>query len=506
MEKTNDKPVNKKKIKNVKQVKGSEKKKPEIKKTKKVSLNKANSKRKNIENVMAKKEAIKIVPLGGLEEIGRNITVFEYKEDIIVVDCGLSFPDDDMLGVDIVIPDTTYLEKNIHRVKGMVITHGHEDHIGAVPYVMRKLKSVPIYATPLTAGLINLKLKEHKIDKAINVNVVNFGDIITLGEFSVEFIRSTHSIPDCVMLAIKTEEGTILHTGDFKIDLTPVDGVSMDLGRIGELGKEGILALLSDSTNAERPGYTMSEKSVKAVFDELFENSKKRIIVATFASNVNRVQALVELAHKYNRKVAVSGRSMEKVLELARELKYIDLPNHMFVEIDAINTVDDDKLLILTTGSQGEPMSALTRISTGEHRQIKLTKNDLIIISATPIPGNEPSVSKLINTIMKRGVEVVYSSLKHIHVSGHACQEEQKLILALANPKYFMPVHGETRQLIAHKNIAVDMGFDKENIIIMENGKTIEITKEGHAQGNKIESGKIFVDGLGVGDVRKYCA
>lgn len=280
----------------------------------------------------------------------------------------------------------------------------------------------------------------------------------------------------------------------------------MDLGRIGELGKEGILALLSDSTNAERPGYTMSEKSVKAVFDELFENSKKRIIVATFASNVNRVQALVELAHKYNRKVAVSGRSMEKVLELARELKYIDLPNHMFVEIDAINTVDDDKLLILTTGSQGEPMSALTRISTGEHRQIKLTKNDLIIISATPIPGNEPSVSKLINTIMKRGVEVVYSSLKHIHVSGHACQEEQKLILALANPKYFMPVHGETRQLIAHKNIAVDMGFDKENIIIMENGKTIEITKEGHAQGNKIESGKIFVDGLGVGDVRKYCA
>lgn len=461
--------------------------------------------KKNTKNVKNKtnsksKSRLKIIPLGGLEEIGKNITVFEYEDEMIMVDCGLSFPEDDMLGVDIVIPDFTYLEKNRKKIKGLVVTHGHEDHIGAIPYFLKKI-NVPIYAMPLTIGLINNKLKEHKLDKTSELNVVHAGDVLKLGRFSIEFILTAHSIPDACMLAIKTPVGTVVHTGDFKVDFTPVDGKHMDLSRLGELGNEGVLALLSDSTNAEKPGYTMSEKSVGKVFENIFENCTKRIIVATFASNVNRIQELINLATKYNRKVAVSGRSMEKMLDVARELEYINAPSRMFIELDAINTVEDEHLLIITTGSQGEPMSALTRIAVGQHKQIKLSKNDLVIISATPIPGNEPSVSKVINGLMKRGVEVIYSSLQHIHVSGHACQEEQKLILALTKPKFFIPVHGEVRQIYAHKNSALSMGYKNEDVIILENGRVLEIDQDGYEHTHKVECGKTFVDGLGVGDV-----
>ena len=413
-------------------------------------------------------ETMRVMPLGGLKEIGKNITLVEYKNDILIIDCGFSFPEDEMFGIDVVIPDFTYLKENMERIKGLIITHGHEDHIGSIPYLLKKV-NVPIYSTAFTIGLINSKLKEHNLDAKAELNVVEFGDIIKLGKFSVEFIASAHSIPDSAMLAIKTDAGTIIHSGDFKIEYTPVDGKHMNLSRLGELGREGVLALLSDSTNAERKGFTMSEASVGKVFDKMFENCKKRIIVATFASNVNRVQGLVNLARKYGRKVAVSGRSMEKMLEIARELDYIDAPDEMFVDLDLINTIEDNRLLILTTGSQGEPMSALTRIAVGQHKKIKLQQNDLVVISATPIPGNEPSVSKVINSIMKRGVEVVYSSLEHIHVSGHACQEEQKLLLELVKPKYFLPVHGEIRQLYAHRATAVEMGIDKKNIMIMEN-------------------------------------
>lgn len=469
-----------------------------------------NSKNKNKNKNMSKKTNnkklnnkgnIKIIPLGGIGEIGANITVLEYENDIIVIDCGLSFPEDDMLGIDIVIPDISYLERNKSKIRGMVITHGHEDHIGAIPYVMKKL-NMPIYATPLTEALILSKLKEHKLDKKVKLNTVHFGDVITLGKFSVEYIASAHSIPDAAMLAIRTPAGTIVHTGDFKVELTPVDGKKMDLARLGEIGKEGVLALLSDSTNAERPGFTMSEKSVGNVLDKLFDNCKKRIILATFASNVNRVQELVKLAEKHNRKIAVSGRSMEKILDIARELNYIDAPDRMFVNIDAINSVEDEHLLIITTGSQGEPMSALTRIATGQHRKIKLTQNDMVIISATPIPGNEPAVSRVINSILKRGVEVVYSALEHVHVSGHACQEEQKLIINLVNPKYFIPVHGEMRQLQAHKNSAMSMGYTNNNIILPETGRIIEGNVDiGLRSTGKVETGQVFVDGLGVGDV-----
>ncbi|MGP1609047.1 MAG: ribonuclease J [Clostridium sp.] len=456
--------------------------------------------KKNVKNNSKTKSKLKIIPLGGLEEIGKNITVFEYEDEMIMVDCGLSFPEDDMLGVDIVIPDFTYLEKNRKKIKGLVVTHGHEDHIGAIPYFLKKI-NVPIYAMPLTIGLINNKLKEHKLDKTSELNVVHAGDVLKLGRFSIEFILTAHSIPDACMLAIKTPVGTVVHTGDFKVDFTPVDGKHMDLSRLGELGNEGVLALLSDSTNAEKPGYTMSEKSVGKVFESIFENCTKRIIVATFASNVNRIQELINLATKYNRKVAVSGRSMEKMLDVARELEYINAPSRMFIELDAINTVEDEHLLIITTGSQGEPMSALTRIAVGQHKQIKLSKNDLVIISATPIPGNEPSVSKVINGLMKRGVEVIYSSLQHIHVSGHACQEEQKLILALTKPKFFIPVHGEVRQIYAHKNSALSMGYKNEDVIILENGRVLEIDQDGYEHTHKVECGKTFVDGLGVGDV-----
>ena len=447
-----------------------------------------------------KKSRLKIIPLGGLEEIGKNITVFEYEDEMILVDCGLEFPEENMLGVDMVIPDVTYLEKNADKLKGLVVTHGHEDHIGSIPYVLKKV-NMPIYATRLTIGLIENKLEEHKLLRQTKLITVNQGETIKFGKIQVEFIRSCHSIPDSVMLAIKTPAGTVLHTGDFKIDHSPIDGQVMDFGRIAQLGNEGILALMSDSTNAERKGYTMSESTVGDVFEKLFQGCSKRIVVATFASNVHRVQQILSSAVKHGRKVAVCGRSMINMIETATNLGYIQVPENTFIDIDLIKNYNDDQLVIITTGSQGEAMSALKRMASGEHRKVVITPNDLIIISATPIPGNEKSVSKVIDDLMQIGAEVVYSALEDVHVSGHACQEEQKLILALARPKYFIPVHGEYRQLIAHSETAQSMGIPPENIFLMKNGRVLEVS-EGEARlAGAVPSGKILVDGLGVGDV-----
>ncbi len=493
---TNNRGVKKTQTKNTRTKKESLENKNMV--TKKRPYKKKNQKK---ENTIFKKSKLKIIPLGGLHEIGKNITVFEYENEMIVVDCGLSFPEDDMLGVDLVIPDITYLEKNVDRIKGLVITHGHEDHIGAVPYLLKKI-NIPIYATRLTVGLIKNKLEEHKLLKSTKLVEVMQGQTIKLGNnFKVEFIRSSHSIPDSVMLGITTPAGTVLHTGDFKVDYTPIDGKLMDFGRIAELGNNGVLALMSDSTNSERKGFTMSESSVGEVFDKLFLHCTKRIVVATFASNVHRVQQIVNSAVKYNRKIAVCGRSMINMIETARELKYIDCPENIFIDIDMINNYTDDQLVIITTGSQGEPMSALTRMAAGEHRKVKITPNDLVIISATPIPGNEKFVSKVIDDLMQIGAEVVYSSLEDIHVSGHACQEEQKLIIALARPKYFIPVHGEYRQLIAHSETAQSMGIDKENIIMMTNGRVLEIGEDSAEFTSSVPNGRVLVDGLGVGDV-----
>ena len=459
-----------------------------------------NKRRTNNKDFIFKKDTIKIIPLGGLHEIGKNITVFEYGDDIILVDAGLAFPDDDMLGVDLVIPDLTYLERNKEKIRGLVITHGHEDHIGSVPYLLKKI-NVPVYATKLAAGLIRNKLEEHKLLRSTKLKEVRQGQTIKLGKFKVEFIRSCHSIPDSVMLAITTPVGTILHTGDFKLDFTPIDGEQMDLGRIAELGNKGILALMSDSTNAERKGYTMSESTVGEVFEKLFQNCTKRIVVATFASNVHRVQQIVNSAVEHKRKIAVCGRSMINMIDTARELGYIKCPDNVFIDIDMIKNYTDDQLVIITTGSQGEPMSALTRMAAGEHRKVQITPNDKVIISATAIPGNEKFVSKVIDDLMQLGAEVIYSSLEAIHVSGHACQEEQKIILALAKPKYFIPVHGEYRQLIAHSETAKSMGIDKENIFLTDNGKVLELNEDEAKFTGTVPSGRVLVDGLGVGDV-----
>ena len=447
-----------------------------------------------------KKSNLKIIALGGIDEIGKNITVFEYEDEILLVDCGLEFPEDDMLGVDLVIPDVTYLIKNKDKIKGLVITHGHEDHIGAIPYVLKQV-NMPIYATKLTVKLIEHKLEEHHTRNQVEVNVVNQGETVNFGKMQVEFIRSSHSIPDAVMLAIHTPVGTVVHTGDFKVDYTPIDGQEMDLGRIAELGNRGVLALLSDSTNSERKGFTMSEKSIGPVFDNLFEGCKKRIVVATFASNVHRVQQIVNSAVKFGRKIAVSGRSMINMIEAARELNYIDAPDDLFIDIDMIKNYTDEQLVIITTGSQGETMSALTRMANGEHKKVTITGNDLVIISANPIPGNEKSVSKVIDQLMKIGAEVVYSTLADVHVSGHACQEEQKLIMALVRPKYFLPVHGEYRQLMAHRDTAIEMGIPKENIFITGNGRVLELNENEAKFTGTVPSGRVMVDGLGVGDV-----
>ena len=448
-----------------------------------------------------KKSKLKIIPLGGLHEIGKNITIFAYEDEMIVVDCGLSFPDDDMLGVDIVIPDIAYIVRNQEKLKGMVITHGHEDHIGGIPYFLKQVNT-PIYGTKLTLGLIKNKLEEHNLEESTKLNEVNPGETVKIGKnFKVEFIQSSHSIPDSVMLAITTPAGTVVHTGDFKVDFTPMDGKLMDFSRLAELGNKGVLALMSDSTNSERKGFTMSESTVGEVFEKLFNNCTKRIVVATFASNVHRVQQIVNCAVKYGRKIAVCGRSMVNMITTARELGYINCPDNLFIEIDMISNYTDDKLLIITTGSQGETMSALTRMASGTHRKVKITPNDLVIISANPIPGNEKSVSKVIDSLMQIGAEVVYSALEDVHVSGHACQEEQKLVIALTKPKYFIPVHGEYRHLIAHSETAQSMGIPKENIFKLENGKVLEMDKFSAEFTGQVQAGVILVDGLGVGDV-----
>ena len=471
-----------------------------IKRRENIEKNVIESKKRNSQKFEFKKENLKIIPLGGLDEIGKNITVFEYGNEIVLVDCGLEFPEDDMLGVDLVIPDVTYLEKNKEKIKGLVITHGHEDHIGAIPYVLKQI-NIPIYATKLTVGLIKNKLEEHKLLASTKLITVEQGQTINFGNIKIEFIRSNHSIPDAVMLAIHTPVGVVLHTGDFKVDLTPIDDKIIDLGRIAELGNKGVLALMSDSTNSERKGFAMSEKTIGDVFDRLFQNNKKRIVVATFASNVHRVQQIVNSAEKYGRKIAVCGRSMINMIETAREIGYIDAPENMFIDIDMIKNYTDDQLVIITTGSQGETMSALTRMAAGEHKKVVITPNDMVIISATPIPGNEKLVSNVINDLMQIGAEVIYSALENVHVSGHACQEEQKLIIALAKPKFFIPVHGEYRQLRAHAETAKEMGVPAENIFILENGKTLELNKKEAKITTSVPSGKILVDGLGVGDV-----
>ena len=453
-----------------------------------------------IEEFRFKKPNLKIIPLGGIEEIGKNITVFEYDEDIIIVDCGIEFPTDDMLGIDMVIPDVTYLVRNQERIRGMVITHGHEDHIGSIPYVLNQI-NVPIYATKLTIELIKSKLEEHGMLRGTKLHEVRQGQTIKLGKFAVEFISSCHSIPDSVMLAIKTPVGTVLHTGDFKVDYTPIDGKKMDLRRIAELGNRGILALMSDSTNAERKGFTMSESSVGEVIDKLFINCTKRIVVATFASNVHRVQQIVDCAIRHKRKIAICGRSMQNMIESAIKIGYIKVEKDVFIDIDMIGNYTDDQLVIITTGSQGETMSALTRMASGNHKKVTITSNDLVIISANPIPGNEKSVSRVIDDLMKIGAEVVYSSLADVHVSGHACQEEQKLILSLTRPKYFIPIHGEYRQLIAHSETAKKLGMPADQIFITMNGRVLELNEEEAKFTTTVPSGKVLVDGLGVGDV-----
>ena len=462
--------------------------------------NKKTKEKNQGEQFRFKKEKLKIIPLGGLLEIGKNITVFEYENDIVLVDCGLAFPEDDMLGIDLVIPDLTYLEKNKEKIRGLVITHGHEDHIGSIPYLLKQF-NVPIYGTKLTIGLIEHKLEEHKLLRSAKLKVVTPGQTVNLGSMKVEFIRITHSIPDACSLAIHTPVGTVVHTGDFKIDYTPIDGEMIDFGRLAELGNKGVLALMSDSTNSERKGYTMSESTVGEVLDKLFINCTKRIVVATFSSNVHRIQQIVNSAVKYGRKVAICGRSMVNTIETARKFGYIKVPDNVFIDIDMIKSYPDEKLTIITTGSQGETMSALTRMASGEHKKVQITPNDLIIISANPIPGNENSVSKVIDDLMKIGAEVIYNALEDIHVSGHACQEEQKLMISLVRPKYFIPVHGEYRQLIAHSETAKKIGVDPENIFIMTNGRILELNEYEAKLTGTVPVGKIMVDGLGVGDV-----
>lgn len=450
--------------------------------------------------MLQKNKKIKITPLGGLHEIGKNMTVFEYEGDLLILDCGLAFPDDDMLGVDMVIPDITYLQKNKNRIRGIVLTHGHEDHIGAIPYVLKEF-NVPVFGTKLTLGILKNKLSEHGILNSTKLNVINPGETFKLGDFKVEFIRSNHSIADAVAVALHTPAGTILHTGDFKIDSTPIDGEMIDLGRIGELGKKGILLLMSDSTNAERRGYTMSERTVGATFDNVFDNCNKRIFVATFASNIHRVQQIINAAVKYGRKVAVSGRSMENVLAAAIELGYMNIPKNTLITLDEIGRYPKDKLVIVTTGSQGETMSALSRMAYSGHKKVNIEPDDLVIISASPIPGNEKAISNVINELLKRGAEVIYESLAEVHVSGHACQEELKIILALAKPKYFMPVHGEYKHLSRHRDLALQMGMSSKDIFMMENGKVLEVSEASAKITGTVPSGKVLVDGLGVGDV-----
>lgn len=450
---------------------------------------------------MAKNQKLKIIPLGGLNEIGKNMTAFEFGGEIVVLDCGLAFPDDDMPGIDMVIPDISYLLKNKAKVKAIVLTHGHEDHIGAIPYFLKQL-NVPIYGSRLTLGLVEVKLKEHNLLSRTKLHRVRAGDIINLGNFRVEFIRTNHSIPDSMAIAFYTPIGTIVHSGDFKVDCTPIEGQMIDLAKFGELGKKGVLALLSESTNVERPGYTMSESTVGDTFDELFRNhGDQRILVATFASNVHRIQQIINSAYRFGRKVAFSGRSMENVAEVAMLLGYMKVPENVLISIDEIKKYRPNQLVIITTGSQGEPMSALTRMAFSDHRKVEINRGDLVIISATPIPGNEKPISNVINELFKKGAEVIYKSLENIHVSGHACQEELKLILSLTHPKYFIPVHGEFRHLRQHALLAEKMGIPSKNIILGDVGKVIEVGPNSCKLNGTVPSGIVLVDGLGVGDV-----
>ena len=445
-----------------------------------------------------KRPRLQIIPLGGLEQIGMNITAFRYEDSIVVVDCGLSFPSDDMLGIDLVIPDITYLEEHLDMVKGFVITHGHEDHIGALPYVLQKI-AVPVYGTKLTMGIIEHKLQEHNLTKSAKRRVVKYGQVITLGCFKIEFIRTNHSIVDACALAITTPVGTIVHTGDFKVDYTPVFGDSIDLQRFAELGRKGVLALMSDSTNAIREGFTMSEKTVGKTFDNLFaDNVNRRIIVATFASNVDRVQQIINTASRYGRKIVVEGRSMVNIIGTAGELGYLNIPQNTLIDIEQLKNYPPEQTVLITTGSQGESMAALSRMASDIHRKVSINKNDTIILSSTPIPGNEKAVAKIINELSAKGAKVIYQDT---HVSGHACKEELKLIYSLVKPKYAIPVHGEYRHLQANAEIAAAMGIPEENIFIMSSGDVLELDDESAKVAGHVQTGSILVDGLGVGDV-----
>ena len=445
-------------------------------------------------------EKLKIISLGGLNEIGKNLTVYEYGSDIIIVDVGMGFPDDDMYGIDVVIPDVSYLIRNQEKIRGIFLTHGHEDHIGALPYVLREINA-PIYATRMTAGLVELKLEEHSLLSKTKIVTCEAGEVIRAGKFSVEFIHINHSIADAVSFAIQTPVGTVVHTGDFKIDTTPVSGGMIDLARLGQLGNEGVLAMLCDSTNVERPGYTKSESSVGASFDALFKGCDERIIVTTFASNVDRIQQVINVAARYGRKVAVSGRSMENALRVSTELGYMSIPDGTMVDLAQIKSLPRSKVCIITTGSQGETMSALSRMAFSTHRQVEIQPGDLIIISASAIPGNENSVGLVINELYRKGAEVVNERLMALHVSGHACQEELKIIHALVRPRFFIPVHGEQRHLKTHAKLATQMGMDPRNIIISDVGRVIELTPDSVKLNGTVPSGKVLVDGYGVGDV-----
>ncbi len=444
---------------------------------------------------------LRIIPLGGLGEIGKNITLYEYDGDMILVDCGMSFPDEETPGIDIVIPDFSYILENKDKIKGLVVTHGHEDHIGAIPYLLKNF-NVPIYATSLTIGLIEGKLKEHKLLSDAKLNVTKPGDIVTLGKFKVEFIHVNHSIPDAVGFAINCGAGTVVQTGDFKVDTTPIDDFVIDIARFSELGRQGVLALLSDSTNAERPGFTSSERLVGESFSTLFKKAEgHRIIVATFSSNIHRIQQIIDEAAICGRKVAVSGRSMNNVVAVGSELGYLNIPESIMIEVDEIKNYPLGKIVLITTGSQGEELSALHRIAFSDHRQVEVIPDDMFIISATPIPGNEKLVSKVVNELMRRGANVVYEKMYDVHVSGHACQEELKLMISTVKPKYFIPVHGEYKHLCKHAQLGYAMGIPRENVLIASNGNVIELTDEGIKVTSTVQAGRVLVDGLGVGDV-----
>ena len=446
------------------------------------------------------KDKLKVIPLGGMGEIGKNITAIEYNDDIIVIDCGLAFPDEEMYGVDLIIPDISYLINNKDKVRGLVLTHGHEDHIGAIPYILKQLQ-MPIYGTKLTIGLVKTKLEEHKLLNETKTESVEMGDIIELGCFKVEFIRATHSIADSCSLAVYTPLGTILHTGDFKIDYTPIDGKLMDLQRISTIGREGVLLLMADSTNVERTGHSLSESTIGQTLKRIFSTAKGRVIVATFASNIHRMQQVVDASMIYGRKIVFNGRSMENVSKVARELGYLHVPDTDIIDVDDISSYPNEKVTILTTGSQGEPMASLARIAFSNHRKIAIEPNDTFIISASPIPGNDKLISKVINQLFKRGANVIYEDLEDVHVSGHAYQEELKLIHTLVKPKYFLPVHGEFRHLKHHADLAEKLGTPKENIFTLDTGEILEISKDECKKEGKVKAGSIFVDGLGIGDV-----